>query len=146
MHLFTIVVAARQRLSGFTKKETQSSTHEVFQSFAGGTVASLSTASNAVSRSKSRMPFTTASAMSESAWVPTCKQLVEPDVNVPFRLSYHDICLCVGLSSSPVRFCYVANSPTMFFHIGSHPPCPNDERPSPDGRHEDLPLDNPAAC
>ena len=46
-------------------------TYTTSQSRWGGVVASFHTASQASSRSKPVMPFRTASAMSESAWVPT---------------------------------------------------------------------------
>ena len=70
--LFSIVVPVGPRLSVCRSVPTTLVTaYDVVPSLSGGTVASLWTASHAVSRSKSLKPFTTASATRESAWVPT---------------------------------------------------------------------------
>ena len=95
MHLFSVEVARngpKVPISGITLVR-QPSTHTVVSSSLGGTVASLCTASHAVSRSKSVMPLRTASAIKESACVPTYVVFVSSDIRIYAKINvYHDIC------------------------------------------------------
>ena len=98
-------------------------TYEIVSSSTGGTVASLCTASYAVSMSKPVMFLRTASAISESAWVPTLCANVDFGSFQSHREAHHDIRLCEVTyhelyAVSDEQTC----SPTIFFHIGSHPP------------------------
>ena len=92
-HLFSIEVAKnspKAPIRGITVVR-RPSTHTVVSSSLGGTVASLYTASHAVSRSKPVIPLRTASAIRESACVPTCAVFVSLGIRIYTKVSvYHD--------------------------------------------------------
>ena len=70
-YLLSISVATGRIQLEPLSREKKTLTYTTSQSRRGGIVASFHTASQASARSKPVMPFRTASAMSESAWVPT---------------------------------------------------------------------------
>ena len=68
---YLLTVGISESMKSALRNPGARGTYSIVQSSSGGTVASLWTASQAKSRSKSVKPFKTASAMSESACVPT---------------------------------------------------------------------------